>query len=141
MLLIAFCSPYWLQSWEDTHSPFLNMGLWEFCFYRFRSLIPYPYIYIWDDTHSHFLNMGLWEFCQVTYPIHKLYIIYIYILILFPLNSTCVPYFTEINLLIRLITLKTPQCFCFSKQVQTAHSLVLFSLHPFFSAFQSPSIL
>jgi len=36
LLLIAFCSPYWLQSWEDTHSPFLNMGLWEFCFYRFR---------------------------------------------------------------------------------------------------------
>jgi len=36
LLLIAFCSPYWLQSWRDTNSPFLNMGLWEFCFYRFR---------------------------------------------------------------------------------------------------------
>jgi hypothetical protein len=28
-------------SWEDTHSLLLNMGLWEFCFYRFRSLIVY----------------------------------------------------------------------------------------------------
>jgi len=36
LLLISFCSPYWLQSWGDTASPFLNMGLWEVCFFRFR---------------------------------------------------------------------------------------------------------
>jgi len=36
LLLIAFCSPYWLESWENTASPFLNMGLWEVCFYHFR---------------------------------------------------------------------------------------------------------
>jgi len=34
--LIAFASPYWLSSWEDTQSPFSNMGLWEFCFDHFR---------------------------------------------------------------------------------------------------------
>ena len=33
---MSFASPYWLVSWEDTQSPFQNMGLWEFCFYRFR---------------------------------------------------------------------------------------------------------
>ena len=26
--------PYWLVSWEDTESPFLRMGPWEACFYR-----------------------------------------------------------------------------------------------------------
>jgi len=35
-LVISFISPYWLQSWEDTQSPFKRMGLWEFCFYKFR---------------------------------------------------------------------------------------------------------
>jgi len=34
--LMSFSSPYWLSSWSDTQSPFLNMGLWEFCFDRFR---------------------------------------------------------------------------------------------------------
>ena len=33
---MSYASPYWLQSWEDTDSPFKNMGLWEFCFYKFR---------------------------------------------------------------------------------------------------------
>ena len=36
LLLMSYASPYWLQSWEDTESPFKNMGLWEFCFYKFR---------------------------------------------------------------------------------------------------------
>jgi len=36
LLLISYCSPYWLQSWADTRSPFLNLGLWSVCFYRFR---------------------------------------------------------------------------------------------------------
>jgi hypothetical protein len=36
LLLIAFCSPYWLQSWSATNSPFINMGIWEICFFRFR---------------------------------------------------------------------------------------------------------
>lgn len=38
-LLIAFCSPYWVQSFEDTFSSFKHMGLWEYCFEHFR----YPY--------------------------------------------------------------------------------------------------
>ena len=36
LLLMSFASPYWLASWKDTQSPFVNMGLWEFCFYKFR---------------------------------------------------------------------------------------------------------
>lgn len=39
LLMIAFCSPYWLQSFQDTFSNFRHMGLWEYCFYRFR----YPF--------------------------------------------------------------------------------------------------
>lgn len=38
-LLIAFASPYWVQSYEETFSNFKNMGLWEYCFYQFH----YPY--------------------------------------------------------------------------------------------------
>jgi len=36
--LISFSSPYWLASWEDTRTDqrFLNMGLWTFCFDKFR---------------------------------------------------------------------------------------------------------
>jgi len=36
LLLISFCSPYWLASWKDTSSPFLNLGLWTVCFNKFR---------------------------------------------------------------------------------------------------------
>ena len=36
--LLSFSSPYWLASWEDTRTDqrFLNMGLWTFCFDKFR---------------------------------------------------------------------------------------------------------
>lgn len=30
-LLIAFVTPYWLQSWPRLHTPFIRLGLWEFC--------------------------------------------------------------------------------------------------------------
>ncbi|XP_067014115.1 uncharacterized protein pck [Anabrus simplex] len=39
MLLMAFASPYWIQSYQDTFSNFKHMGLWEYCFDQFR----YPY--------------------------------------------------------------------------------------------------
>ncbi|CAG7822815.1 unnamed protein product [Allacma fusca] len=35
-LLFAFASPYWLVSWQYTFSPFKRMGLWEFCFDKYR---------------------------------------------------------------------------------------------------------
>ncbi|XP_014089638.1 uncharacterized protein pck [Bactrocera oleae] len=38
-LMMAFCSPYWIESYEETHSSFKNMGLWEYCFKNFV----YPY--------------------------------------------------------------------------------------------------
>ncbi|KAF4526167.1 hypothetical protein B566_EDAN008204 [Ephemera danica] len=38
-LVIAFASPYWIQSYEETFTSFKHMGLWEFCFDQFR----YPY--------------------------------------------------------------------------------------------------
>ncbi|CAL8108832.1 unnamed protein product [Calicophoron daubneyi] len=29
--LLCFVTPYWLQSWSRIHTPFLRLGLWEFC--------------------------------------------------------------------------------------------------------------
>jgi len=28
-------SPYWIESYEETHSSFKNMGLWQYCFKDF----------------------------------------------------------------------------------------------------------
>lgn len=52
-LVMSFSSPYWLQSWADTQSPFKNMGLWEFCFDNYR----FPY----------FQFDKLWHGCHATY--------------------------------------------------------------------------
>lgn len=51
--LISFSSPYWLASWEDTRTDqrFLNMGLWTFCFDKFR----YPldqHARLFDGCHA-----------------------------------------------------------------------------------------
>lgn len=51
LLLMSFCSPYWLQSWEDTQSPFKNMGLWEFCFYKFRHP-DYQFDHLFHGCHA-----------------------------------------------------------------------------------------
>ncbi|XP_043283892.1 uncharacterized protein pck [Venturia canescens] len=36
LLIMAFTSPYWIQSYQETFSNFKNMGLWEYCFEDFR---------------------------------------------------------------------------------------------------------
>ncbi|XP_063708527.1 uncharacterized protein LOC134837126 [Culicoides brevitarsis] len=38
-LLIAFCVPYWIESYPESFSSFKHMGLWEYCFKDFQ----YPY--------------------------------------------------------------------------------------------------
>ena len=50
-LVISFISPYWLQSWEETQSPFKNMGLWEFCFYKFRHP-DYQFDHLFHGCHA-----------------------------------------------------------------------------------------
>ena len=30
-VILAFCTPYWLQSWPRIHTEFRRLGLWEFC--------------------------------------------------------------------------------------------------------------
>ena len=37
LLVVAMAAPYWLVSWQDTESPFLRMGPWEACFYRYET--------------------------------------------------------------------------------------------------------
>jgi len=51
LLLMSFASPYWLQSWSHTDSPFLNMGLWEFCFYKFRHP-DYQFDHLFTGCHA-----------------------------------------------------------------------------------------
>ncbi|XP_044729784.1 uncharacterized protein LOC123293133 [Chrysoperla carnea] len=49
-LMISFCSPYWIQSFEETFSDFKHMGLWQYCFHDFR----YPYYqfnHLFDGCH------------------------------------------------------------------------------------------
>ena len=36
LLLISFASPYWLSSYSYTYSPFVRLGLWDFCFTNYR---------------------------------------------------------------------------------------------------------
>ena len=50
LLLMSFASPYWLQSWGGTESPFENMGLWEFCFHNFRHP-DYQYDELFNGCH------------------------------------------------------------------------------------------
>lgn len=35
LLMISFCSPYWVKSFTETFSNFKNMGLWMYCFDEF----------------------------------------------------------------------------------------------------------
>ncbi|CAH1102444.1 unnamed protein product [Psylliodes chrysocephalus] len=52
-MMIAFCSPYWVKSFDETFSQFKHMGLWEYCFDQFR----YPYYqfdHLFDGCHHVF---------------------------------------------------------------------------------------
>ncbi|EDX16387.1 GD24716 [Drosophila simulans] len=35
VLMMTFCSPYWIESYEETRASFKNMGLWQYCFKDF----------------------------------------------------------------------------------------------------------
>ncbi|XP_013118424.1 uncharacterized protein LOC106095678 [Stomoxys calcitrans] len=34
-MMMSFCSPYWIESYEESRSSFKNMGLWQYCFKDF----------------------------------------------------------------------------------------------------------
>jgi len=48
--LIAFCSPYWLQTYHTVPWDFKNMGLWEACFNKYY-LRENPYIIEFDGCY------------------------------------------------------------------------------------------
>lgn len=50
------------MSWQDTYSPFQNMGLWEFCFHRFR-YPNYQFDKLFDGCHYIFSReyYVIWE--------------------------------------------------------------------------------
>ena len=62
MVLLCVSSPHWLVSWQDTYSPFKNMGLWEFCFSRFR-YPNYQFDDLFDGCHYVFSKtyFVIWE--------------------------------------------------------------------------------
>jgi len=35
-MMMSFCSPYWIESYEESGSSFKNMGLWQYCFKEFQ---------------------------------------------------------------------------------------------------------
>lgn len=35
LLVMSFCSPYWIESYDESFSSFKKMGLWEYCFKDF----------------------------------------------------------------------------------------------------------
>ena len=61
-VFFSFCSPHWLVSWHDTYSPFKNMGLWEFCFSKFR-FPNYQFDDLFDGCHYVFSRkyFVIWE--------------------------------------------------------------------------------
>jgi len=62
LLVMSYASPHWLVSWHDTYSPFKNMGLWEFCFNRFR-YPNYQFDKLFDGCHYIFSQeyYVIWE--------------------------------------------------------------------------------
>ncbi|XP_012261647.1 uncharacterized protein LOC105689309 [Athalia rosae] len=53
MLLMAFTSPYWIESYQETFSSFKHMGLWEYCFSEYQH--PYYQFYrLFDGCHHVF---------------------------------------------------------------------------------------
>ncbi|XP_059478911.1 uncharacterized protein LOC132204496 [Neocloeon triangulifer] len=62
LLLIAFASPYWLESFDETFSSFKNMGLWEYCFDQFR-FPNYQFDHLFDGCN--------WIFSQELYLIRE----------------------------------------------------------------------
>ncbi|CAH2263036.1 uncharacterized protein LOC120623483 [Pararge aegeria] len=49
-LLLSFAGPYWIESYPDMFSSFKHMGLWEYCFDRFR-FPSYQYDKYFDGCH------------------------------------------------------------------------------------------
>ncbi|GFX76248.1 uncharacterized protein TNCV_1233851 [Trichonephila clavipes] len=50
ILFISFCSPYWFESYPETYSEFVRMGLWNFCFKNYRHP-SYQYDELFDGCH------------------------------------------------------------------------------------------
>lgn len=57
-LLMSFCSPYWIESYDESFSSFKNMGLWEYCFKDFI----YPYYQfprLFNGCHNIFSHVNI----------------------------------------------------------------------------------
>ncbi|UYV80228.1 pck [Cordylochernes scorpioides] len=53
LVIIAFASPYWLESYSNTHSEFVRLGLWEACFRDYRHP-PYQYDEKFNGCHWYY---------------------------------------------------------------------------------------
>ncbi|CAG9107838.1 hypothetical protein JYU34_011391 [Plutella xylostella] len=52
-LLLSFAGPYWIESYPEMFSSFKHMGLWEYCFDRFR-FPSYQFDKLFHGCHSVF---------------------------------------------------------------------------------------
>lgn len=67
--MMAFCSPYWIESYEESFSNFKNMGLWEYCFKDFS----YPYYQFprtFNGCHNIFSHVSI---CLYSWPAKSWY--------------------------------------------------------------------
>lgn len=58
VLMMSFCSPYWIESYEESFSNFKNMGLWEYCFKDF-SYPYYQFTKLFNGCHNIFSHVSL----------------------------------------------------------------------------------
>lgn len=57
-LLLSFAGPYWIESYPEMFSSFKRMGLWEYCFDRFR-FPAYQFDKLFDGCHYIFSEVSI----------------------------------------------------------------------------------
>lgn len=77
-LMIAFCAPYWIESYPESFSSFLHMGLWEYCFRDFQ----YPYYQfpkLFNGCHHIFSHVSfLYIIIAIKREIWEFFFVYAY---------------------------------------------------------------
>lgn len=58
-LLLSFAGPYWIESYPEMFSSFKHMGLWEYCFDRFR-FPSYQFDKLFHGCHYIFSEVRSW---------------------------------------------------------------------------------
>lgn len=109
-ILIAFCTPYWLQNDQEIKDPqFIRIGLWEVCFENFR-----------DFRHHYDTNFtGCWWVFEEEY-----YIIHDFLL---PGFYIATQFFFTLCMTLQLIAVFLTWVYCFCSRNHDKYILLLLS--------------